>query len=141
MHLAQDGETSSDESLSSNFQLLPGAGEPSTLGPEEMSPHCCLWLRLQELEDETRRQWVRWLSRASFITKPCGLALQGALHRDQGLQTQAEAFLWGLEGGMGSCNPGILVGGGGLIYSPDSFILKESRMPAWCRSILELPGI
>lgn len=85
MHLAQDGETSSDESLSSNFQLLPGAGEPSALGPEEMSPHCCLWLRLQELEDETRRQWVRWLSRASFITKPCGLALQGALHQGPGV--------------------------------------------------------
>lgn len=118
MHLAQDGETSSDESLSSNFQLLPGAGEPSTLGPEEMSPHCCVWPRLQELEDETRRQWVRWLSRASFITKPWGLALQGALRRGQGLQSQAEAFLWGLAGGLGSCSPGILEGGGGLIYSP-----------------------
>lgn len=37
MHLARDGETSSDESLSSNFQLLPGAGESSILGPEESS--------------------------------------------------------------------------------------------------------
>lgn len=80
MHLAQDRETSRDESLSSSVQLLPGAGEPSTLGPKETSPHCCLWLRLQELGDqETRRQWVRWPSRASIITKLCELALQGGL--------------------------------------------------------------
>lgn len=85
MHLARDGETSSDESLSSNLQLLPGAGEPSILGPEEMSPHCCIWQRLQELGDETRRQWVRWLSRASFITKPCGLALQGGFAQGPGV--------------------------------------------------------
>lgn len=35
MHLARAGETSSDESLSSSFQLLPGVEEPCTLGPEE----------------------------------------------------------------------------------------------------------
>lgn len=56
-------------------------------------------------------------------------------------QTQAEALLWGLEGGMGSCNPGTVVAGGGLICSPDSFMLKESRMPAWRCSVLELPGM
>lgn len=93
MHLAQDRETSSDESLSSSFQLLPGAGEPSTLGPEEMSLHCCLWLRLQELGDEeTRRQWVRWRSRASFITKPCGPALQGGHAQGPGLVDPGRGF-------------------------------------------------
>lgn len=53
-----------------------------------------------------------------------------ALHRDQGLWTHAEAFLWGLERGVGSFNPGTVVDGGGLICSPDSFILKESRISA-----------
>lgn len=39
--------------------------------------------------------------RASFIIKPCELALRGALHRDQGLWAQAGLFsgalkeLWG----------------------------------------------
>lgn len=56
VHLARDRETSRNESLRSNFQLLPGAGEPSTLGPEEMRPHCCLWLRFQELGDTARRR-------------------------------------------------------------------------------------
>lgn len=53
-----------------------------------------------------------------------------ALHREQGVWTQAEAFLWGLERGVRSCNPGTVVHGGGLIYSPEPFILGESRVPA-----------
>lgn len=137
MHLARDGETSGDESLSSNFQLLPGAGEPSALGPKEMSPYCCLWLGLQERGDEgTRRQWVRWLSRAPFImARPCGLALRGGLTQGPGLWTPAEALLWGLERGAGSCNPGIVVDDG-FVCLPDSLVLeKECRITAaelWC---------
>lgn len=56
MHLAQDEETSRDESLSSSVQLLPGAGEPSVLGLKETSPQYCLWLGLQELRDEEARR-------------------------------------------------------------------------------------
>lgn len=53
-----------------------------------------------------------------------------AMHRDQGLWTQAEAFLGGLEREVGSFNPGIVVDGDGLIYSPDSFALEVSRIAA-----------
>lgn len=44
--------------------------------------------------------------RASFITKPRGLALWEALCKNQGLEGQAGAFLGGPERGMGSCSPG-----------------------------------
>ena len=53
--------------------------------------------------------------RASFITKPCELALRGTLCRDQGLWAQAGAFLRGLERAVGSCNPGVVVDGDSLL--------------------------
>lgn len=60
-----------------------------------------------------------------------GWPSKGALHRDQGLRAQARAFLWGLDRGVGSCCPGVVVDRDGLIYSLDSFVLeKESRVTA-----------
>lgn len=133
MHLAWDGETSGDESLSSNFQLLPGAGEPSALGPEEMSPHCCLWLGLQEHGDEgTMKQWVRWLSRASFIMRPCGLALWGVLSQGPGLWTLPEVLLWGLGRELGSYSPGIVVDEDDFVCLPDFLVLELNKAIELC---------
>lgn len=52
-----------------------------------------------------------------------------ALRRDEACGP-TQAFLGGLQRGVGSCNPGPVVDGDGLILSPDSFILKNDQRRA-----------
>lgn len=67
------------------------------------------------------------------------VASREALHGGEAWWSHTEAFLWGLEREVGSCNPGTAVDGDGLILSPDSFILKNDQ-PERC-SILELSRV
>lgn len=72
---------------------------------------------------------------AVMYSSHVGWPSRGASRRDEACGP-TQAFLGGLERGVGSCKPGPVVDGDGLILSPDSFILKNDQRQS-C-SILEL---
>lgn len=78
------------------------------------------------------KQWVRWLSRASFIMRPRGLALWGGLSQGPGLWTPPEVLLWGLGRELGSYSPGIVVDEDGFVYLPDFLVLELNKAIELC---------